>query len=88
MSFIWMMAAGVIFGVIGKLFMRTHPAGGLFILGIGGSFIAGVIQYSLHQPIGFIAPSVGAFSLLALYAATARRPGVEKTGRDDLRRAA
>jgi uncharacterized membrane protein YeaQ/YmgE (transglycosylase-associated protein family) len=94
MSFIMMIAAGLIPSSIAVIWMREHPAGGLFILGFAGSIIAGAMQYSVHQPIGFLPSLMGAVTLLVLYAVTARRKGganverVEKEEHEDFRRAA
>jgi len=90
MLFIWMFVAGLIPSVIAKVLMPGYDTGGLFILGIGGAIIGGVLQYAEHQPNGVIAPFVGAVSLLALHAATSRRRPVtvDKVDRDDFRKAA
>jgi uncharacterized membrane protein YeaQ/YmgE (transglycosylase-associated protein family) len=88
MSFIWMIAAGLLAGCIAKPLLPRQSAGGIFILGFGGAVIAGVMEYSVRLPIGFIGPLTGAAVLLAIYAATLRTPAVEKTSRDDLRKAA
>jgi len=88
MSFIWMIAAGLLASSIAKLLLPRHSAGGLFILGFGGAIIAGLMQYSEHQPIGFIGPLTGAAVLLTIYAATIRSHPAKKTSRDDLRKAA
>ena len=88
MSLIWMVIIGVIAGGLAKLLLPQHGIGGLFTLGIGGSMIAGTIQYSLNHPIGFVGPSVGAVILLALNAVVAPTPSHRKASRDDFRRAA
>jgi uncharacterized membrane protein YeaQ/YmgE (transglycosylase-associated protein family) len=88
MSLIWMITAGVIAGVAAKLLMRNESAGGLFILAFGGSMIAGTIQYSEGQAINLIVPMIGAASLLVLYAIIPRPAQVEKSVRDDVRKAA
>jgi len=83
-----MILAGVIASAVAKLLMPAHPASGLFILGIAGSIIAGVMQYSQGLAPGLIIPAAGAVTLLALYAAVARRKVEEKPRREDLRKAA
>jgi uncharacterized membrane protein YeaQ/YmgE (transglycosylase-associated protein family) len=89
MSFIWMIAAGLIAGVIAMILMPRQGTGRLFLLGVAGSFITGVMQYSENRPIGFIGPFIGAAILLAVYAAAGGRgPIAEKAGHDDLRKAA
>ena len=88
MSFIWMIAAGLLASTIAKLLLPRHSAGRLLILGFGGAIIAGVMEYSERLPIGFVGPLTGAAVLLALYAATLRSHGAERTSRDDLRKAA
>src|SRR5262245_24413827 len=92
MSFFWISAAGLTAAIIAKLLMPNHGVGGLFILGFGGSIIAAVMQYSLNQPIGWIASLIGAFILLAIYAATPGRPVAQRTSDEtqpeDFRRAA
>ena len=92
MSFIWITVAGLTAGIIAKLLMPQHGVGGLFILGFGGSIIAAVMQYSLNQPIGLIAPLIGALILLSIYAVTPVRPVAQRksdeTRPQDVRRAA
>jgi uncharacterized membrane protein YeaQ/YmgE (transglycosylase-associated protein family) len=88
MSLTWIIIAGLIPSAVAKLLMRGHKAGGLFILGISGAIIAALMQYSEQQPIGFIAPFVGAVMMLAVYAVTARRPPAEEARYDEFRRAA
>jgi uncharacterized membrane protein YeaQ/YmgE (transglycosylase-associated protein family) len=92
MSFISIIVAGLTVSIIAKLLMPHDGVGGLFILGFGGSIIAGVIEYSFNQPIGFVAPLTGAVILLAIYAVTPRREIARRTAdevrHDDVRRAA
>jgi uncharacterized membrane protein YeaQ/YmgE (transglycosylase-associated protein family) len=88
MSLMWMIAAGVIAGIVGKLLMPRENAGGLFILALGGAWIAGTIQYSEGSAINFIVPLVGAVSLLLVHAFTSRRAPAEKVEHEDFRRAA
>src|SRR5262245_22135536 len=77
MSFIWISAAGLTAAIIAKLLMPNHGVGGLFILGFGGSIIAAVMQYSLNQPIGLLAPLIGAVILLSIYAGKPAGPVAE-----------
>jgi uncharacterized membrane protein YeaQ/YmgE (transglycosylase-associated protein family) len=88
MSFIWIIVAGLIPSAIATVLLKGNDAAGLFILGVGGAIIAGIMQYSVNQPIGFIGPFVGAVLLLAVYAFTGHRPVAEKADRDDFRKAA
>ncbi len=89
MSFIWMILAGVISSTVAKLLMPAHRASSLFILGVSGAMIAGLMQYSEARPVGFVGPLVGAVILLAVYAVTARPTRIEeKSTNDDIRRAA
>jgi uncharacterized membrane protein YeaQ/YmgE (transglycosylase-associated protein family) len=89
MSFIWMILAGVIPSVIAKLLMPARRASGIFILGVSGSLIVGLMQYAYGRPIGFVVPLIGACILLAVYAVSAGRPRLtEKSAHDDIRRAA
>ena len=88
MSLIWMILAGLIPSAIATLLVKGHNASGLFVLGVGGAILAGVMQYAENQPIGFIGPFVGAVILLAVYALTANHPMAKKADRDDLRKAA
>ena len=53
-----------------------------------GAILAGLMEYSEHHPIGFVAPFIGAVILLALYAVTASRQPAEHARHDEFRRAA
>jgi uncharacterized membrane protein YeaQ/YmgE (transglycosylase-associated protein family) len=92
MSLIWMIVAGLMAGAVAKLLMPKFAAGGLFLLGVGGSIIAGLMQYSEGFSIGFFTPLAGAAVLLVIFAFTARPPAVEsamdREDREDIRRAA
>jgi uncharacterized membrane protein YeaQ/YmgE (transglycosylase-associated protein family) len=89
MSFIWMILAGLIASATSKLLMPAHRASGIFILGVSGAMIAGLMQYAYVRPIGFVVPLIGASILLAAYAVSAPRPRLEeKSAHDDMRRAA
>jgi uncharacterized membrane protein YeaQ/YmgE (transglycosylase-associated protein family) len=89
MSLIWMIIAGLLAAGAAKLLMPHNSAPGIFLLGISGAIIAGVMEYSERIAIGFIGPFVGAVAILLLYAVTARTPiEEEKAGHEDFRRAA
>jgi uncharacterized membrane protein YeaQ/YmgE (transglycosylase-associated protein family) len=89
MSWIWMIAAGVIVAAVAKVLMPHREAPGLFILSIGGSLIAGGLQYSQNRPVGVIAPAIGAIVLLAAYRLTAvRRISKKTTTFEEFRKAA
>jgi len=87
----WMIVAGSIATACAKLLMPAHSAGRLFVLGISGSMIAGLLEYSQNQPVGFVVPLIGAAILLCVYAVTGRRQIVEEVEEakpDDFRKAA
>jgi uncharacterized membrane protein YeaQ/YmgE (transglycosylase-associated protein family) len=89
MPFLWMIITGLIAGAIAKLLMPERDTAGLLVLGIGGSILAGGIQYSESLPMSFIAYAGGAAALLFVYRITASRPVPQKIAmRDDFRRAA
>jgi uncharacterized membrane protein YeaQ/YmgE (transglycosylase-associated protein family) len=89
MSLILMIAAGLIPSVVAKLLRPADQIGRLFILGLTGSFLAGAIQYSEHQPITFVLPAIGAVIMLVLYAVIPHRSVVvEEEKHDDFRKAA
>ena len=75
MSFLWMIVVGLIVGALAKLIMPGRDPGGIIVtilLGIGGSVIAGLIGralgwYTEGEPAGFIASTVGAIIILAIY---------------------
>ena len=91
MSIMWMFFAGLLAAGIAKLLMPAHGAQGIFLLGISGAIIAGVMEYSEGISIGFLGPLVGATALLTLYAFTGQRPTLaeeERADQDDFRNAA
>ena len=88
MSLMWLIIIGVIAGAAAKLLMPQDDARGLFLLGIGGSIIAGTIQFAEGQPVGLVVPVVGAFVLLCTHAIVNRRPPTAETRSDDYRKAA
>jgi uncharacterized membrane protein YeaQ/YmgE (transglycosylase-associated protein family) len=88
MALIWLITAGVVASVVAKLLMPGHGTGGLFVLGLGGSIIAGMMQYSLRAPISFLGGLVGAAALLSLHALTTYRDRTEKPRSKDVRKAA
>ena len=90
MHFIWMLIIGLVVGALAKLIVPGRDPGGIFVtmlIGIAGSFIAGMIGralgwYAPGHTAGFFASLVGAILLLVIYHA------IKRTGRGDLRRAA
>ena len=75
MGFIWTIVLGLVIGVIAKLLHPGKENMGFFmtiLLGIAGSFLAGVIGQSLGwyragEGAGFIASVIVAIVLLAIY---------------------
>jgi uncharacterized membrane protein YeaQ/YmgE (transglycosylase-associated protein family) len=92
MSFVWMIIAGLICGSIAKVLMPARQISGLFILGLGGSIIAGALQYSQNRPPGMVAPFAGAIILLAFYACIPEHKAIAESDQDveqdDFRKAA
>ena len=92
MHYIWMLIVGLVVGALAKLIMPGKDPGGIIVtmlLGVAGSFIAGLIGralgwYAQGQSAGFFASIVGAVVLLLIYHAIVRRPG----GTGGIRRAA
>lgn len=92
MSFLWMVVVGLVVGALAKLVMPGRDPGGIIVtilLGIAGSVIAGVIGravgwYATGEATGFIASTIGAIILLALYRMITGRG----SGSGDIRRAA
>ena len=82
MSLMWLLVAGLIPSVLAKLLLRGHPTGGIFILGLTGSFITGGILYSMNQPTGVLVPLMGAIALLAVYGATTPTPAAKPADRE------
>jgi uncharacterized membrane protein YeaQ/YmgE (transglycosylase-associated protein family) len=72
---------GLVVGVIAKLIMPGRDPGGAFVtilLGIAGSFVAGVLGHSLGwyavgEGPGIVASVIGAVILLAIYRIIAGR---------------
>ena len=81
MTILWTILIGFLVGLVAKLLMPGKDPGGFIItiiLGIAGSFLAGVIGRALHwynegQPAGFIFSVIGAIVLLILYRVLFRR---------------
>lgn len=81
MHFIWMLIVGLIVGALAKLLVPGRDPGGIIVtmlIGLAGSFIAGVIGralgwYAQGQNAGFIASVIGAIVLLAIYHVLVRR---------------
>jgi uncharacterized membrane protein YeaQ/YmgE (transglycosylase-associated protein family) len=75
MAILWTIIIGLLIGVVAKFLMPGKDPGGFIItilLGIAGSFLAGVIGRALGwyhegEPAGFIFSVVGAILLLLLY---------------------
>lgn len=74
-SFIGWIVIGLVAGVLGKLIMPGKDPGGIIVtilLGIAGALLAGFVGqavgwYGEGKPAGFIAATLGAIVLLALY---------------------
>ena len=92
MHFLWMLIVGLVVGALAKLLVPGRDPGGIIItmlIGIAGSFIAGMIGHALGwyaegQHAGFFASIVGAVVLLVIYHAIRGRTG----GGGQFRRAA
>ena len=75
MAILWTILIGFVIGLVAKLLMPGKDPGGFIItilLGIAGSFLAGVIGRVLGwdnegEPAGFIFSVIGAILLLILY---------------------
>jgi uncharacterized membrane protein YeaQ/YmgE (transglycosylase-associated protein family) len=75
MHLLWMIVIGLIVGALAKLIMPGRDPGGFIVtilLGIAGSVVAGLIGravgwYSEGQSAGFIASTIGAIVILAIY---------------------
>ena len=85
MGILWTIVLGFVIGVVAKL---LHPGKdnmgfiATILLGIAGSFLAGVIGqflgwYRAGEGAGFIGAIVGAVIVLAVWGFLARRRGVE-----------
>ena len=75
MAILWTILIGLLIGVVAKFLMPGKDPGGFIVtilLGIAGSFLAGVIGralgwYNEGEPAGFIFSVIGAILLLVLY---------------------
>jgi len=75
MHLLWMIVIGLIVGALAKLIMPGRDPGGIIVtilLGIAGSVVAGLIGravgwYGEGQSAGFIASTIGAIIILAIY---------------------
>jgi uncharacterized membrane protein YeaQ/YmgE (transglycosylase-associated protein family) len=93
MGIISMIIVGLIVGAIAKLLMPGDDPGGIIVtilLGIAGSVVAGFLGraagwYAPGEPVGFIASTIGAILILAVYRMIVGR---STTGRGNFRRAA
>jgi uncharacterized membrane protein YeaQ/YmgE (transglycosylase-associated protein family) len=91
MTLIWMVLVGLIVGIVAKLLMPGRDPGGIVVtslLGIAGAVIAGWAgraagMYAEGQPAGFIASTLGAIILLAIYRALTGGGGRTGAGRFD-----
>lgn len=82
MHIIWVLIVGLIVGAVAKLLMPGRDPGGFIVtmlLGIAGSFVAGLIGRGLgiyranDVGPGIIASIIGAVLILAIYRAIVRR---------------
>jgi uncharacterized membrane protein YeaQ/YmgE (transglycosylase-associated protein family) len=81
MVILWTVIIGLIVGALAKFLMPGKDSGGFIVtilLGIAGSFIAGIVGRAMHwytdgQTVGFIAAVAGAILLLFLYGIFLRR---------------
>jgi uncharacterized membrane protein YeaQ/YmgE (transglycosylase-associated protein family) len=78
----WLFLAGLIPSVLAILLLRGHPTGGIFILGLTGSFITGGILYSMNHPTGFLIPLIGATALIGVYGVTTPTPAARPVNRE------
>ena len=91
MHFLWMLIIGLVVGALAKIIVPGRDPGGFIItmlLGIAGSFLAGIVGkalgwYAEGQSAGFFASVIGAIVLLVIYHAI-----VGRTGGRGVRRAA
>jgi uncharacterized membrane protein YeaQ/YmgE (transglycosylase-associated protein family) len=88
MSITWLILAGLLPAFAAYLVLPTRKPAGLFVLGLGGAWITGMMQYSLGQEPGFLVPLIGAVALLALHAFTSRPSATRNADRDDFHKAA
>ena len=81
MHILWTLLIGLVVGALGKLVMPGKDPGGAIVtvlLGIAGSFIAGMLGYALGWYSvgvgpGIVASVIGAVVLLGLYRAVIGR---------------
>jgi len=74
-SFLGWIVIGLVAGVLGKLLMPGRDPGGFIVtilLGIAGALLAGFVGqamgwYAQGKPAGWIAATLGAIALLAIY---------------------
>ena len=86
LGLLWTIVIGVVVGALAKLVMPGKDGGGFWItaaLGIAGALIAkfcgqAIGWYQEGQSAGFIASTLGAILILAIYRMI-RKPGVAKT---------
>ncbi len=81
MDILWTILIGLLAGALAKLIMPGRDPGGIIVtilLGIGGALVARFVGQALGlyaggQPAGFIAATLGAIAILAVYRLVRRR---------------
>ena len=84
MSILWMIVIGFVIGLVARFLMPGRdPAGFIMttLLGIGGSFLGGVLGralgfYGTNEAAGFLISVIGAMLLLFVYHRVAGRRGI------------
>jgi uncharacterized membrane protein YeaQ/YmgE (transglycosylase-associated protein family) len=75
MDILWTILIGLVAGALAKLIMPGRDPGGIIVtilLGIGGALVARFVGrmlgwYAEGEPAGFIAATLGAIVILAIY---------------------
>jgi len=75
MHYLWILLIGLLVGIVAKFLMPGKDPGGFIVtilIGIAGSFIAGLLGralgwYAEGEAAGFIASVIGAILLLIIY---------------------
>jgi uncharacterized membrane protein YeaQ/YmgE (transglycosylase-associated protein family) len=81
MDILWTILIGLLAGALAKLIMPGRDPGGIIVtilLGIGGALVARFVGralglYAEGEPAGFIAATLGAIVILAIYRMVRRR---------------
>jgi uncharacterized membrane protein YeaQ/YmgE (transglycosylase-associated protein family) len=81
MDILWTILIGLVAGALAKLIMPGRDPGGIIVtilLGIGGALVARFVGravgwYGEGEPAGFIAATLGAIVILAIYRMVRRR---------------